>query len=255
MKISVVIPTYSRPDLLDRLLNSISSQTRLPEEVIVVDDASQQDEAYKVVIQKHQPQLPKLKLHTLAQNSGAPAARNAGINLAKSDWIALVDDDDEWLPAKLEKQAQLIEHSSKRTGLVYSWCEAVGTNGMESYTSKPTSKGDLRGPLLRNNFILSPTVIASRKALEAVQGFDESLTSCQDWDTWTKIALAGYHADLVPETLALYHRHGGESVGLSSNARSGYKRFLQKHYWAIIRHTGPLNWAKKALLYLSAARS
>src|SRR3990167_7672929 len=97
---SVILPVYNRPQLLMRALESISRQTLQPTEVIVVDDGS--DESLESVLQSNK-KLP-ITFFRLSKNSGAGAARNAGIKLAQCQLIAFLDSDDEWLPNKLEKQ-------------------------------------------------------------------------------------------------------------------------------------------------------
>lgn len=248
--ISVVIPTYKRPADLQRLLNSLAKQTILPDEVVVIDDASSMNDQYEVVIQEFSRVFPKLIFTSLDSNSGAPAARNKGISMASGDWIALVDDDDIWLPEKLAKQIELIEqYEGGRLGFVYTWAKAQGQNGLASYDACISISGDARKALLTTNFILSPSVLILKKALDDIEGFDERLPSCQDWDTWIKVALAGYHFATVEEQLVVYHRHGGESIGLSPRAKLGYRLLLEKHWWHIIRYTSPFNWLKKLFLY------
>ena len=99
LNISVVIPVYNRPDLLNRALSSVSKQTTQADEVLVVDDGSSSS-----------PDLSDfhedLEIHCLRRekNLGVSAARNWGIQQARGKWIALLDSDDEWEPEKLEKQ-------------------------------------------------------------------------------------------------------------------------------------------------------
>ncbi|WP_429047120.1 glycosyltransferase family 2 protein [Aeromonas hydrophila] len=252
--ISVVIPTFKRPDLLARLLDSIAYQTLKPQEVIVVDDHSNMNEEYHLIIEKYREEFEILKYIVLEKNSGAPTARNTGIHEASSEWIALVDDDDEWLPTKLEKQYNLIEKKhDKNLGLIYTWTEAVGKNGQESYTSYHSHRGDVCAKILSTNFIMSASVIVKKSAIVDAGLFDVHLPSCQDWDMWTRIALKGYEFDVVEERLTIYHRHGGESIGLSARAKLGYKLFLESHWIAIFRKTSPLNWLKKIYLYISVS--
>jgi len=247
--ISVVIPTYKRPDLLARLLESICHQTTLPSEIIVVDDASGMNEDYARCINLFLYRLPGLRLHRLNRNTGAPHARNVGIRLATQDWIALVDDDDEWMPEKLAKQCALASRANALTGLIYTWTEARGVASQASYTSCHTVRGDARRAILTNNFIMSASVLVRKQTVEDAGLFDENLPSCQDWDMWTRIFLKGYFCDVVPEVLTIYHRHDGESIGLSVRAKFGYKLFLDKHFQAILRHTGLINILKKGWLY------
>lgn len=252
--ISVVIPTFKRPDLLARLLESICKQTLLPAEVIVVDDASGMDQAYRSCIDRFMTRLAGLQFHALAVNSGAPHARNVGIGLAKSSWIALVDDDDEWLPEKLAKQWDLAKHASQQVGLIYTWTRAQGVGEQASYASEHSVKGDARRAILSTNFIMSASVMVRKQAIEQAGLFDEALPSCQDWDMWTRIFLKGFTCDVVPEVLTIYHRHGGESIGLSPRAKLGYKLFLDRHFSAIVRHTSLLNVLKKTWLYFQVWR-
>lgn len=252
--ISVVIPTFKRPDLLARLLDSIAYQTLKPQEVIVVDDHSNMNEEYHLIIEKYREEFEILKYIVLEKNSGAPTARNTGIHEASSEWIALVDDDDEWLPKKLEKQYDLIgKCKDKNIGLIYTWTEALGQNGQESYTSCHSHRGDVCSKLLSTNFIMSASVLVRKSAIIEAGLFDVQLPSCQDWDMWTRIALKGYDFEVVEEILTVYHRHGGESIGLSSRAKLGYKLFLESHWLPILLKTSPLNWVKKVYLYISVS--
>ncbi len=253
MKISVVIPTYKRPQLLDRLLTSISKQTRRPDEVIVVDDCSMMDEDYLKIISSHKESLNSIVYIKQKENRGAPAARNTGISMAAGDWIALVDDDDEWLPQKLEKQEELIKNSKvQNLGFVYTWTIAKGANGLETYKSCVTVTGNSKRELLTTNYIMSCSVLVKREALLKVGGFRHDMPSCQDWDMWIRIALNEYGFDVVQEVLAIYHRHGGESIGLSPRAMLGYKMLLESHWRPIVKYTSPINWLKKLILYIKA---
>lgn len=253
--ISVIIPTFKRPDLLERLLMSISEQTLQPNEVIVIDDASNMNDAYEVCIEKFKTRIPKLIYKCLENNSGAPHARNVGIQLAKNEWLALVDDDDEWLPEKLEKQWEVVSNSTKQVGLIYTWTKAQGGAGQESYLSTHSITGDARRAILRTNFIMSASVLVRKAAIEDAGLFDELLPSCQDWDMWTRIFINGYHCAVVPEILTIYHRHGGESIGLSIRAKHGYKLFLDKHFLSMLRYTGLINILKKSILYFQVWRA
>lgn len=253
--ISVVIPTYKRPDLLSRLLESICKQTYSPTEVIVIDDASGMDDEYQACIDKFSSRLPNLIYQCVEHNSGAPHARNIGIRLASNSWIALVDDDDEWLPEKLDKQWKLAAKADPKLGLIYTWTRAQGCVDQPSYLSTHTVSGDAVRAILSTNFIMSASVMVRKQAIEEAGLFDEILPSCQDWDMWVRIFLKGYHCAVVPEVLTIYHRHGGESIGLSARAKLGYKLFLDKHFSATVRHTSLVNILKKSWLYIQVWRA
>lgn len=250
--ISIVIPTFKRPDLLKRLLESISKQTIQASEVIIVDDCSNMEEEYNSVINEFESKINILKYIALKKNTGAPNARNVGILAASSEWIALVDDDDEWLPEKLEKQIALIHSKkNKKLALVYTWCRAIGQNKNDSYESCHSYRGDVKTQLLSTNFIMSASVLVKKTSIIQVGLFNITLPSCQDWDMWVRLSLHDFEFDVVEEILAIYHRHGGDSIGLSSNAKLGYKIFLTNYWKQIIIHTPITNWIKKLYLYVS----
>ena len=98
--VSVVIPTLNRRDLLKRALSSVSIQTVEPDEVIVIDNGSS-DQTDTMLFKS----FPKVK-YFVEKKNGVSAARNKGIRLAQSNWIALLDSDDTWTPNKIEKQLQ-----------------------------------------------------------------------------------------------------------------------------------------------------
>ena len=98
MKISVVVPTYNRRELLKRALLSVFSQISLPAEVTVIDDGS--TDGTELMLRREFPQVN----YYYQENLGVSAARNLGIQQATGDWLAFLDSDDEWLPEKLAAQ-------------------------------------------------------------------------------------------------------------------------------------------------------
>ena len=225
---SIVIPSYNRPDLLARLLESISYQTTRDFEVFVVDDASLDKESYERIVEKFSHYIP---VHYLRndKNRGAQYSRNRGIAESTGKLIAFVDDDDEWLPEKLERQAAIFKAGSERLGLVYSWADAVGENGTVLHQYRAVHRGDTLAELLDTCFIPSPTVVIPRLTIQNVGEFDESLPSCQDWDMWVRIIEAGYDIDVAKEVLALHHKHGRASIGTSNRSLDGFFQFYTKH--------------------------
>ncbi len=103
--VSVIIPTYNRKETLLRALRSVLHQTRPPEEIIVVDDGS--TDGTGAVVQQEFPSVRYLR----QENRGISAARNRGIREASGEWVAFLDSDDEWLPRKLERQLEALEHT------------------------------------------------------------------------------------------------------------------------------------------------
>ena len=102
MKISVVIPAYNAAAWIRRAVNSVLSQTRPADEIIVVDDGS--TDGTGDIVRMYDGRVRLLQ----QANAGAAAARNTGILAATGDWIAFLDADDEWLPQKLQRQTEYL---------------------------------------------------------------------------------------------------------------------------------------------------
>src|SRR5580704_14145928 len=113
LPVSAIITHCNRPQLLAGAIASIRRQTAPPAEIIVVDDCS---------LPQHRPALEKLsagvRMIYLDQSRKAPGARNAGIVAATQPWIAFLDDDDEWLPEKLERQWQVLSRDETLSAVV-----------------------------------------------------------------------------------------------------------------------------------------
>jgi glycosyltransferase involved in cell wall biosynthesis len=114
--VSVVVPTANRPELLLRALDSVMKQTYAPVEIIVVVDGPSDAAALSKIQQAH----GSIRMLQLSMASGASVARNAGLNSARSEWIAFLDDDDEWLPNKLELQMRAALRSTLKYPIVFS---------------------------------------------------------------------------------------------------------------------------------------
>jgi len=170
-----------------------------------------------------------------SSNRGAPYSRNRGISRSKHELVALVDDDDEWLPDKLIKQVEVFSTAPASVGLVYTWTDVV-----KSGKALPVYRAEIEGrclrQILKECFIPSPSVMLRKSALESAGLFDERLPSCQDWDMWTRIFKKGYEARVVRELLALYHRQASHSLGTSDRARRGYVMYYRKHLPSLVRY-------------------
>ncbi|TDT67877.1 GT2 family glycosyltransferase [Hypnocyclicus thermotrophus] len=228
-KVSIVIPTYKRADYLERLLLSIKKQSFKDYEIIIIDDNSPNYNEYKIVIDKYSNQFNEFRFLRNKKNRGAPYSRNRGISQAKYDFIALVDDDDEWFPTKLENQIEIFKSSNKKTGIVYTWTKIFqGKELVGEYT--PTKEGYLMEEILKECFIPSPSIMLKKKALIEAGLFDEKMPSCQDWDMWTRIISCGYECRVVKKFETIYHKHNRETIGKSKKTLKGYKLYYRKHW-------------------------
>ncbi|PJA63262.1 MAG: glycosyl transferase, partial [Candidatus Portnoybacteria bacterium CG_4_9_14_3_um_filter_44_9] len=125
LKVSVIIPTCNRPDLLPRAIKSVLSQIYQDFEIIVVDDGDKRS-AENVVRQFKDNRIKYIK-HV--ERKGGAAARNTGIKAAQGEFIAFLDDDDEWLPKKLEIQMRQFENTPNDVGFCFSAIININADG------------------------------------------------------------------------------------------------------------------------------
>ena len=123
IKITVIVTTYNRPEYISETLEAIFSQTYKNFEVILVDDGSREN--YVDIYKEKYPELTLIK----KQNAGISAARNSGVERASGDWIAFCDDDDVWMPDKLERQVEATEYD-KEAGLIHGKMELIDKHGI-----------------------------------------------------------------------------------------------------------------------------
>ena len=181
MNVSVIIPTYNRKNLLKRALHSVSSQTFVPHEIIIVDDGSS-DGTKDWVLER----FPYVR-YIYQDNSGVSSARNAGIKEAKGSWIAFLDSDDEWMPNKLEQQKGVI-NSFQEAWLCHTneiWIRSgVRVNQMKKHQKYG---GNVFENCLDICRISPSSVLIKKEVFEMVGLFDESLKVCEDYDLWLRI--------------------------------------------------------------------
>jgi glycosyltransferase involved in cell wall biosynthesis len=193
-KISVVVPVYEQPELLEEALESADEQTLDDYEIVVVDDASQTD--FQPIVGEYD----RARLIVHDRNRGAAAARNTGIDAARGDLVAFLDADDTWKPTKLEKQLAVFESDDESLGLVYTGFVQYELDGTE-WERYPGWRGNIYiEELERDRIHPTSTVMVRRDVMENVGGFDTALPSRQDYDLWIRIT-EHYAVDYVDEIL------------------------------------------------------
>lgn len=203
-KVSVIIPTYNRAEFLSTAISSVLNQTYQDFEIIVVDDSST-DNTTELINSFSDSRIKYIRHET---NKGGSAARNTGIKMSSGQYIAFLDDDDEWLPEKLEKQVELLGNSSPKVGSVYTGLLTIDKAcGKVLGRSIPSGKGCFIDELIENNRIgTTSTHVLRRECFEEVGLFDESLPSGQDYDMWIRISKK-FHFEYIKEPLVKYSIH------------------------------------------------
>lgn len=239
-KVSVIIPTYNREATVGNSIQSVLNQTWQNFEIIVVDDGSTDNTCHVVEAFADD----RIRYVCLEQNEGASRARNEGIRLAESEFIAFLDSDDEWLPAKLEKQMRVMLQAPETVGLVYCRMKGTEENGATLICpelERPIEElqGNMLFSLLEKNAIGTPAMLVRKQCLEQTGGFDEGLRSLEDWELVLRIA-GKWEISFVDEILVEVHYSKG---GVSRNSKGHVEArcYMIAKYWELMAQRNILN--------------
>ena len=218
--VTVVVTCHNQGHFLRESIGSILSQTRLPDEILIVDDGSSdntRDEARR---------FPEV-IYIRQDNSGLAAARNTGLSRSRGDLLVFLDADDRLLPHALE--AGLDDFAAHpECAFVFGAFRKIDATGKplgERAPMRPLGEDAYLGLLRNNQICMHATAMFRRRALEAVGGYDTSLPACEDYDLYLKIARrfpAHQHARLVAE----YRMHPGQMSARLSMMLKTAKRVL-----------------------------
>lgn len=206
MDISVIVPVYNRAGLISRALTSVFAQSQPAQEVIVVDDGSNDGTGERI-----RERFPQVR-YFCQSNRGVSSARNRGIAEARCDWLAFLDSDDVWLPYKLKSQQRALAARPE-----YRICHSNETWIRRGQFVNPMKKHAKSGGhiFLRclPRCVISPSsAILHRSVIAAVGMFDESLPACEDYDLWLRVC-AVYPVLYLEQPLI--KKYGGHADQLS----------------------------------------
>lgn len=246
-KVSVVIPTYNRAHLIGRAIQSVLDQTFQNFEIIIIDDGSTDNT--EELIKELEKKDKRIRYIRHEKNKGPAAARNTGIKVARGEYIAFQDSDDEWFPDKLEKQMKSFESASAITGVVYTGFWRIKDDKKTYIPSHKIKKkeGTIHNNLLKGNFIGMPTSVVRKECFTKIGNFDIRIPYFEDWELWIRISKY-YEFKYIPEPLAIsYYTSGGVNekpkiVGVNvlnfiinkyHEDFNKHKKILSKHYFSI----------------------
>ena len=198
--VSVIIPTHNRLIMLKRAIDSVLNQTYQQFEIIIISDGSSDNTNSFLQSCSN----PKVSSYFNEISKGASHARNVGIKHAKGEYIAFLDDDDEWFNFHLEVLMKKIENSNPNVGLVYGWIDYYKNDKIID-SKYPTLKGDIFLEMLDRQPITNSSVLMIKSSvLTKIKGFDEKLLRGNDGDFIRRISKF-FHVDFVPMVLCKVH--------------------------------------------------
>ena len=256
LPVTVVIPAFRRPDMVERALRSVYAQHAPAAEVIVVDDASGDDTGARAA-------SLGARVITHERNLGEGGARNTGLEAAGNDWVALLDCDDEWLPAHLETVW------AARNGHVVVGAAVLGTgtgpgaHRVHGWAGRRPRV--LSGPAdvaVPDTKLVPSAVLLRRQPALAAGGFRLRMPRAADLDMWVRLLEHGT-ALALPCVTALYHVHEGQASAdpvLMDEAHSAVLDTYGEKPWCSgrvrRRHEGVMAWdAARAALSEGAGRA
>lgn len=221
--VTAVITTYKRkPEVVKRALNSIIEQTYNNIEIFVINDCPADKklvkELRKMIVESSRNR--RVNYIVVENNGGACKARNIAIERATGKYFACLDDDDEWLPEKIELQVQALE---KQKGAAIAYCNAIlryVDQGKDVTRFVERQKeGDIYFEQIEKNNIGSCSFPMFRTdVLKEVGGFDINMPALQDWELYFRV-LKKYKAVYVHKPVAIYYFYDGERISANSQNR------------------------------------
>ena len=225
--VSAIITTHNRKELLKRAIDSVFAQTYPNIELIVVDDHSE-DGTYEVCNDSRIKYIfiPK------EESKGGNYARNLGIKSSKGKYCAFLDDDDYWLPEKIEKQYKLAEKN--KAGCIYCLREFEIRDGKKfSRWMEPSNKpqGDLQNSIFRHYITSTSCLLISKSILIEIEGFDENILKWQEYELMIRLSEIS-EIYFVPEYLCIYlsDRNDKQRISNQTDRLRGTIKYIKGKY-------------------------
>ncbi len=223
--VSAIITTHNRPLVLSRAINSVLQQSYKNIEILVVDDGSSQET--EKVIREIQVQHPSIQYFKHEIPKGACAARNLGIRNSIGKFVTGLDDDDEWMPNRIESFVNAYDNNFAMLSALNICVDGTGTSFIPD--KRPNSTVITLDDMLYEN-VLGNQVFVLRERMLGIQGFDESLCAAQDYDTWLRLILKYGNAKSLDVPLQkVYVGTELNRITDSSNKFLGYLNCYKKH--------------------------
>ena len=224
--ISVVIPTFNNGEYLQEAVGSVVNQTLSTEhgielDILILDDGSSDDTSsiIKELSTRHQ----QVRCVSNQENTGVAETRNRGFELAKGEYIALLDADDIWMKNKLERQLSLME--SRNLDVCYTGYSLIDSQGVQFGKPYHVPENLSYRRLVNENVIGCSTVLLRKSAVQGLRMRSEY--PCEDYVFWLELMQGGRRFGGIEDCLSLYR--------VTKGSLSGNKRKAAMNRWIVYR--------------------
>lgn len=238
--VSIIIPTYKRSDKIERAIKSVINQTYKNIEIIIIDDNAnflEEREKTRKIVRKYK----NIKFIENEKNLGGALTRNVGIENATADYVAFLDDDDEFINTKIEKQMELMKQKEKENanvGMIYCYKNIFDTEGKLWFVGKVNKEGNCLFEHMKECIETTSTWLCKKEAL-IKSGMFENVKAHQDNILLLKILANGFEVYRVPESLVNFYLHGGEGITKKNKNYIEYTKKLieykEKYYYLLTK--------------------
>jgi len=228
VKVSVILPTHNRADLLQSAVHSVLNQTFSDFEIIIIDDHST-DHTMNVIKNFKDKRIKYLQN---TGNNGPSIARNFGMKNATGIYIAFLDDDDVWFPYKLEKQIRILETAKPDVCGIYSRplvVERKTGNILLNDNKVKRLRGNLLSQLMIKNPIQTSTLIIRKSCIDEIGMFDESMRYMEDRDLFIRLAM-NWDFEYIDEPLTKKFHHGNEHLSENLSGQTRGREVILRRY-------------------------
>ena len=227
-KVSVIIPTYNRAEFLRSAIESALNQTFTDLEIIVSDDKS--TDHTREVVKSFNDRRIKYILNE--GNKGPSATRNTAILASGGEFIAFLDDDDEWLQDKLQKQVEILDKSQPNICGVYSnrlFIDKMSGKVISDNPGTERFKGNLLYQLMIKSPIHTSTVVIRKRCLDKIGLFDETISYMEDRDMWIRLSI-NWNFEYISKPLTKAYVHGCSHLSHNLEGQTAGREKLLERY-------------------------
>ena len=250
---SVLMPVLSpEPRLLREAIDSVRAQTMTDWELVIVEDPSPR--TGQAVVESYRD--PRIRYHLNPERTSLCRQRNRTLELARAEYVAMLDADDVAMPGRLERQVRFLDDHPE-VGVVGSWIEAMDVRGRPLGVRRyPTGHDEIHAAMRRYNPIAQPSVMARRSVILGAGGYQYDLhPAVEDYDLWCRLAKAGVKFANLPRPLLRYRIHSSGSKSSKLHLILQGTMNVKKTHWG--REMGLVDQARlaceRALMFLPAS--